>query len=158
MTHLLTQFADGTFHLLLKMFLIVVPIMVAMELFEGSRPYTALVHGWARLVGRLGLTENTAAPTLIGLLFGLAYAGGVIVRDTRRQRITRRQVLLMSVFLSMVHAIFEDSLVWIAVGASAVWVVGFRVLWAIAVTAVVGVVLEAFLAWRGAVRAGPHGG
>ncbi len=32
----------------------------------------------------------------------------------------------MSVFLSQVHAIVEDSLVFVALGAAALWVVGFR--------------------------------
>ena len=85
----------------------------------------------------LGMTDEIATPTLIGFLFGIAYGGGVIIRETARHGLPRRQVFLMSVFLSEVHAIFEDSLVVIAVGASAVWVVGFRLVWAAAVTALV---------------------
>jgi hypothetical protein len=144
LTEFLRTFVEGSVSLLLRMFVIVVPIMVALELFEGGRPFAALVRGWSRLVGRLGLTEATAAPTLIGFLFGLAYGGGVIIRDTERHGLRRRQVSLMNVFLSMVHAIFEDSLVLIAVGASAISVVGFRTVWAVAVTAVVGAAATAF--------------
>jgi hypothetical protein len=138
MADFLLTFLEGSASLLVRMFVIVVPIMVVLELFEGSRPFGALVRGWSRLVGRLGMTEETAAPTLVGFLFGLAYGGGVIIRDTERHALGRRQVFLMSVFLSLVHAIFEDSLVLIAVGASALWVFGFRTLWAVGVTAVVG--------------------
>lgn len=144
MAEFVRTFLEGSVSLLLRVFVIVIPIMVALELFEGSRTFTALVRGWSRLVGRLGLTEETAAPTLVGFLFGLAYGGGVIIRDTERHGLGRRQVFLMSVFLSMVHAIFEDSLVLVAVGASALWVFGFRTLWAIAVTAVVGAAATAF--------------
>jgi hypothetical protein len=46
----------------------------------------------------------------------------------------------MSAFLSQVHAIVEDSLVFIAVGAAALWVVGFRLIWATAATALLGAV------------------
>jgi hypothetical protein len=137
-------FFAGSLDLLIRVFVIVVPIMVVLELFEGSRPFAALVRGWSRLVGRLGLTEETAAPTLIGFLFGIAYGGGVIIRDTERHGLGRRQVFLMSVFLSMVHAIVEDSLVLVAVGASALWVFGFRTVWAIGVTAVLGAAATAF--------------
>jgi hypothetical protein len=49
----------------------------------------------------------------------------------------------MSVFLSMVHAIVEDSLVLIALGASAIWVVGFRLVWAGLVTLALGAVAAA---------------
>jgi hypothetical protein len=135
---LLRTFLEGSLDLLLKVLIIVVPIMVVLELFEGSRPFRALVRGWARLTSRLGMTEKTAIPTLVGFLFGLAYGGGVIIRETKRHELERRQVFLMDVFLSQVHAIVEDSLVFIVVGASVLWVVGFRLVWAIAVTAVLG--------------------
>ena len=100
----------------MRVFLIVVPIMVVLELFEGTRAFRAVVRAWARVVRHVGLDERSAAPTLVGFLFGLAYGGGVIVRDVRRHDLARRQVFIMSVFLSMVHAIVEDSLIFIALG------------------------------------------
>jgi hypothetical protein len=69
----------------------------------------------------------------------------VIVRDIRRHDLGRRQVFIMSVFLSMVHAIAEDSLVFIALGASIGWVVFFRIGWAALVTLVLTAVAAAFV-------------
>jgi hypothetical protein len=144
MGDVLHQFVFGSFDLLLTVFVIVVPIMVFLEFFEGTRPFRTMVRGWSRLVGRwLGMSEEAAAPTLIGFLFGLAYGGGVIVRDTRRNKLGRRQVFLMSVFLSMVHAIVEDSMIFIALGASAFWIVVYRTAWAALVTVVLGAVVTA---------------
>jgi len=134
MADLLRAFVTGSINLLLRVFLIVVPIMVVLELFEGTRAFRAVVRAWARVVRHVGLDERSAAPTLIGFLFGLAYGGGVIVRDVRRHDLGRRQVFIMSTFLSMVHAIAEDSLVFIALGASIFWVVAYRVAWAALVT------------------------
>ena len=140
MWSLLSEFVHGSFSLLLRVFVIVVPIMVVLELFEGSRPFRRLVRAWTRVMAPLGMTEEIATPTLVGFLFGIAYGSGVILRETRRRRLARRQVFLMSVFLSQVHAIVEDSLVTVAVGASVVWVVGFRLVWATAATALLGAV------------------
>jgi hypothetical protein len=134
MWDLLRTFLAGSFALLWRMFVIVVPIMVVLELFEGTKPFRTVVRGWARIVRHVGLDERSAAPTLVGFLFGLAYGGGVIVRDVRRRDLGRRQVFIMSVFLSMVHAIAEDSLIFIALGASFFWVVVYRIAWAAAVT------------------------
>ncbi len=151
MADLARDFVDGALSLLVTVFVIVVPIMVVLEVFEGTRPFRALVRGFSRSAGRwLGLREEAAAPTLVGLLFGLAYAGGVIVRDTRRHDLGRRQVFLMSVFLSMVHAIVEDSLIFIALGASVFWVVVYRTLWAGLVTLVLGAVVTALVRRWGA--------
>jgi hypothetical protein len=136
MVDLLREFLVGSFQLLWRMFVIVVPIMVVLELFEGTGPFRRLVGVWARLVRHVGLDERSAAPTLVGFLFGLAYGGGVIVRDVRRHDLGRRQVFIMSVFLSMVHAIVEDSLIFLALGAAFVWVVLYRIVWAALVTVV----------------------
>jgi hypothetical protein len=142
----LRTFVEGAGGLALRMLLIVVPIMVVMEMIEGTRPFRAFVRGWARLVGRwLGLSEEAAAPTVIGFLFGLAYGGSLIVRDTRRHSLRRRQVFQMSVFLSMVHAVVEDSLIFIAIGAGALWIVGYRLVWAALVTVVLGAVAVALV-------------
>ena len=137
---LLSEFLHGSFRLLLRVFIIVVPIMVVLELFEGSRPFRRLVRLWARLMKPLGMTEDIATPTFVGFLFGIAYGSGVIIRETRRRRVPRRQVFLMSAFLSQAHAIVEASLVFIALGAAALWVIGFRLVWATAVTALLGAV------------------
>jgi hypothetical protein len=146
MADLLRTFIIGAFDLLVRVFIIVVPIMVVLEMFEGTRPFHAVVRAWARLVRHVGLSERSAAPTLVGFLFGLAYGGGVIVRDIRRHDLGRRQVFIMSTFLSMVHAIVEDSLIFIALGASVIWVVAFRIVWAalatLALTAVATVVVR----------------
>jgi hypothetical protein len=148
----LWEFLQGTWSLLWKMFVIIVPIMIVLELIEGTGPFRRVAHVWGRLMRPLGLSDETAVPTLIGFLFGLAYGSGVIVRDARKGTLGRRQIFLMSLFLSMVHAIVEDSLVFIAIGASAIWVVGFRMVWAALVTIVIGAAATAYVRRRRARR------
>jgi hypothetical protein len=154
----LWEFLQGTWSLLWKMFVIIVPIMILLELIEGTNAFRRVAHVWARLLRPLGLSDETATPTLIGFLFGLAYGSGVIVRDARRGTIGRRQIFLMSLFLSMVHAIVEDSLVFVAIGASAIWVFGFRMLWAGLVTLVIGAAATAYVRRRRVRRQGPPEG
>jgi hypothetical protein len=158
MTEFLHTFASGSLDLLLRVFLIVVPIMVVLELSEGTRAFRAVVRAWARVVRHVGLDERSAAPTLVGFLFGLAYGGGVIVRDVRRHDLSRRQVFIMSVFLSMVHAIVEDSLIFIALGAGIVWVVVYRIAWAALVTVVLTALATRWLRRRRGVAPQPPSG
>ena len=44
MTEFLRTFATGSFDLLLRVFLIVIPIMVVLEVFEGTRAFRAVVR------------------------------------------------------------------------------------------------------------------
>jgi hypothetical protein len=154
MGQLLHTFFAGSFSLLLRVFLIVIPIMVVLEVFEGTRAFRRVVRAWAVLVRHVGLNERSAAPTLVWFLFGLAYGGGVIVRDIRRHDLQRRQVFIMSVFLSMVHAVVEDSLVFLALIPfslmALIWIVVYRIAWAalvtLALTAVAGLLVRRFRA------------
>ena len=148
MTEFLHAFTTGSLDLLLRVFLIVVPIMVVLEVFEGTRAFRAVVRAWARVVRHVGLDERSAAPTLVGFLFGLAYGGGVIVRDVRRHDLPRRQVFIMSTFLSMAHAVVEDSLIFIALGAAVFWVVVYRIAWAALVTVVLTALVSRWLRRR----------
>ena len=127
MTELPAQFATGSLDLLLRVFLIVVPIMVVLELFEGTRAFRAVVRAWAGSCATSGLDERPPRRRSSGSSSGSPTAAGVIVRDVRRHDLGRRQVFIMSVFLSMVHAIVEDSLIFIALGASVFWVVVYRI-------------------------------
>jgi hypothetical protein len=150
MAHLLHTFVTGSFSLLLRVFVIVIPVMVVLEVFEGTRAFRTVVRAWAVIVRHVGLNERSAAPTLVGFLFGLAYGGGVIVRDIRRHDLERRQVFIMCVFLSMVHAIVEDSLVFLALIPfslmALLWLVVYRIAWAalvtLALTAIAGVLVR----------------
>ena len=100
------------------------------------------------MVRHVGLNERSAAPTLISFLFGLACGGGVIVRDIRRHDLGR-QVFITSAFLSMVHAVAEDPLVFIALGASVFWIVAYRIVRAALVTlARTAVATPAVRRWR----------
>ena len=70
----------------------------------------------------------------------------MLVRDIRRHDLPRRQVFIMCVFLSMVHAVVEDSLVFLALIPFSLmalfWIVVYRIAWAalvtLALTAVAG--------------------
>lgn len=157
MSTFLRELGAGSLDLLVRVFVVVVPIMVALEVFEGTRAFRAVVRAWAKVVRHVGLDEQSAAPTLVGFLFGLAYGGGVIVRDVRRHDIGRRQVFIMSVFLSMVHAIVEDSLVFIALGASVFWIVAYRIAWAALVTLVVTALATLWLRRHSARRGSRRG-
>jgi hypothetical protein len=55
----------------------------------------------------------------------------------KKENIDKKQVLLVSVFLSMCHAIFEDTGLFLMLGASLFWITIPRILLAMVVTILV---------------------
>ena len=87
---------------------------------------TALV-GLMRVLDRLGVTRlfrvillpflrfmgiggEAATITVIGLVMGLAYGGGLILNDVRQGKVSRRDVWSAISLMSLSHALIEDTL------------------------------------------------
>lgn len=86
--------------------------------------------GFTRLFTRLlapvlklsGLEERAAPMTTIGMLLGVAYGGALIIDATRRERYSRRTLLLALCWLSLFHGLIEDTLLIAALGAN-IWLI-----------------------------------
>jgi hypothetical protein len=120
----------------LQLFLILLPIVFLLEVFEGLgwlarlraplRPFTRL----------LGLEERSSEAFLAGLFFGLVYGAGVILQRVQADGMTREQIDRMALLLGLMHAIVEDTLLFVPFGAHAWPVVVVRVTVAVAVALV----------------------
>jgi hypothetical protein len=119
--------------LLLKVFVIVVPLMVILEI---SRDYGALdkltdkLHPFTR---RLGLKRESIYPLIAGIIFGISYGGGVLIGESGTGRISGRQMFLVALFLGMCHSIFEDTLLFMSQGANGAIILVVRLILAIVV-------------------------
>src|SRR5690606_20454759 len=86
--------------------------------------------GITRLVTRMltpvlrlsGLEERAAPLTTVGVLLGLAYGGALIIDAAERENFSPRTRLLALSWLSLCHALIEDTLLILALGAN-IWVI-----------------------------------
>jgi hypothetical protein len=114
--------------LLLKVFLIVVPLMVLLEIFREFKlldRMTDLVH---RPVRRLGFKKDSIYPLLAGVIFGISYGGGVLIGESDAGRIRGNQNFLVALYLGLCHAVFEDTLIFVSLGANGIIVLTSRLL------------------------------
>jgi hypothetical protein len=128
--------------LLLKVFIIVVPLMVILEI---SRDYGALgkltswLHPFTR---RLGLKRESIYPLIAGIIFGISYGGGVLIGESGTGLISGRQMFLVALFLGMCHSIFEDTLLFMSQGANGAVILIVRFILAIVVVSVAAFILK----------------
>ena len=81
------------------------------------RPFTRL----------LGLEERSSEAFIAGLLFGLVYGAGVILQRVQSDGVSKEQVDRIALLLGLMHAIVEDTLLFVPFGAHAWPVVIIRV-------------------------------
>jgi hypothetical protein len=128
------QYLKGIFNLSWKIFAILFLIFLFLELIQRSGFLTKGYRKIAGFIRFLGLGEEVVAPLLAGILFGILYGVGVISDLIKKQDVNKKQVLLVSVFLAMCHAIFEDTGLFLVLGANIFWITIPRLILAFGVT------------------------
>lgn len=113
---------------------IVIPLMVAMEFLRHWRILDAVAGFFAPAMRFLGMSRQASLPLVVGLVFGIAYGSGVIIQSAREGELNKKDLYLLNTFLSFCHAMIEDTALFVAIGASGLFLVLSRFGLAIAAT------------------------
>lgn len=118
--------STGLFFLLLRIFVIVVPLMLLLQIFREFNLIDRLTGIIKRPIAWLGYKRDSIYPLLAGVLFGISYGGGVLIGESKAGRIPGNQSFLVALYLGLCHAIFEDTLIFVALGANGAVVLSTR--------------------------------
>lgn len=88
-------------------------LMRAMERLRVTQLMDRLLRPLLRLMG-IGPKASTIA--IIGVTLGIAYGGGLIIREARSGRIDKRDVFYALTLMGLVHSLFEDTLLMVMMG------------------------------------------
>lgn len=112
----------ATARALLLIWLIICVLVVLLDALERLGFTRWLTRKLAPVLRLTGLTEAAAPLTTIGMLMGLAYGGALIIEASERENYDRRTLLLALCWLSLFHAVLEDTLLIAALGAN-IWII-----------------------------------
>lgn len=113
---------------LVKIIVIILGLMVVMELGREFGIMDRVTAALSVPMKFLGMDRRTSLVTAVGLLLGLAYGAGLIIDETRQSNIGKSEILATNIFLGTNHALIEDTLIFVAVGAGLGWVLLGRLL------------------------------
>ena len=131
---MLQQYFIGLFTLAWKIFAILFLIFLILEIVQRLGLLTKGYKTIARYLRFAGFTQEAVAPLLAGIFFGILYGAGVIADLIKKQDVNKKQVLLISVFLAMCHAIVEDTGLFLVLGAKIFWLTIPRLIIALGLT------------------------
>lgn len=97
---------------------IIIPLMVVLALLTDTRLLDRGVGFIQPVLQRLNLSNRVAFPLLAGLFLGIVFGSGVIISYANDGTLTKRDLILVLVFLGICHSIIEDTLIFAALGAN----------------------------------------
>ena len=134
---ILQEIITGGAHIAVLVPAIIIPLMIVLALLTDSRLLDRGVVFIQPVMQRLSLSSRAAFPLLAGFFLGIVFGSGVIISFANDGTLTKRDLILVLVFLGICHSIVEDTLIFAALGAN--WWVLLSCRFALAVLAAVAV-------------------
>ena len=104
-----------------QLFCIIVPLTIFYEFLKEKQ---ASLAGKTRAF--MGISPRGLVPLITGIIIGITYGAGVIIHSIRSTDIRKREAFLILLYLSVCHAIIEDTLIFVVIGANALILLGVR--------------------------------
>ena len=92
--------------------------MVVLALLTDSRLLDRGVGFIQPVFQRLNLSSRVAFPFLAGLFLGIVFGSGIIISYAKDGTLTKRDLVIVLVFLGICHSVIEDAVIFAALGAN----------------------------------------
>jgi len=120
---------------LLFIFAIIFILLALMRLLEQLGLMSWLTKQLKPFLSLLGMHQDAAPVTLIGMLLGLSYGGSLIIKEARSGQLNAQDVFLSLVLMGLCHSIIEDTLLMAVVGGHWSAILWARILFSLLVVA-----------------------
>lgn len=117
----------GSFSSIITMAKIIIPLMIVMETLKDSKILDKMCKKMQPISRFLNISNDAVFPLIIGLVFGLSYGAGVIIESIEENNLSKKDLYTLMIFLVTCHAVIEDTLLFVVIGANLWLLLGIRI-------------------------------
>jgi len=117
----------------LIIFLIILGLVTLMKILQKTGVINRLNNLLKPGLEFLGMSKNAAPITIIGMTLGLAYGGGLIIREAKSKGLSKKDTFLSLSLMGLSHSLIEDTLLILSIGATLFGILLGRILFTILV-------------------------
>ena len=136
------QFFLGLAEAMIWMFVILVVLAWSLEILKVTGLLKLMMMAVSPALRLCGIRGEAEHLTAVGLFLGISYGAGLLIREAQSGTVSPRQIFLACVLMGFAHSIIEDTLVMMSLGADLYGVLVGRIVFAVAATAVVAILLR----------------
>ena len=136
-TEMLITWLWSTFGLIVKIVLIVTGLMIMQQILKEFRLLDKIAALFAPIMKFMGLSPDSAFLWFVAQTVGLAYGSAIMTESVENKEISPKNANLLNYHIAVNHSLLEDTLLFVAIGVPAAWIVLPRLLWAIVVVWIV---------------------
>jgi hypothetical protein len=74
-----------------------------------------------------GMSPAALGPWLVGTFIGIAYGAGILFSMNEKHVLTHKDNSILTLSMCLLHAVVEDTVIFLAIGANIWWILGVRI-------------------------------
>ena len=123
-------------------FLIIFSIITTINILKFIGFWQVIINILRLPLSYLGMSEKVANIILIGLTLGISFGGGFLIEESKKNNISKKDILLSLSFLSLCHSIIEDTILILLLGSHISGILFFRIMYTILIILIMKYLLE----------------
>ncbi len=128
---------------LFYIFWIILFLIYVLRLCDASGATRVITKALSPFLGLMGISSEATSITMTGVLLGMTFGGGLIVREAKSGKLGHRTVFLSLLFMSLCHGLIEDTLFALILGGHISGILFARIAMAVIVTMVLNQIIRA---------------
>jgi len=113
----------GAFRLVIKIVLIVTGLMILQNILNEFKILNYISGIFAPVMKIMGLSPQSSFLWFISQIVGLTYGSAIMIEAVEEKQIERKDVNLLNYHIAINHSLLEDTLLFVAIGVPAGWIV-----------------------------------
>lgn len=130
---MLLNWIQNSGYLSIKIALIISGLMILQSILKEFNILSILSKIFAPLMRMMGLSDESSFLWFVAQTLGLTYGSAVMIEEVNNKEISRESANLLNYHIAINHSLLEDTLLFVAIGVPAGWIIAPRFLMAIIV-------------------------
>lgn len=114
--------------------LIIFGILLVMQLLRLAGILTLIERVLAPVLPYFGMGREAAPVTVVGMILGIGYGGALIIRETCKGKMERKEIFNAMALMGLCHGLVEDTLLMVALGGRLGGIFWGRIIFSLIVT------------------------